>query len=75
MRLIEIERTNMDTWVSPEILSKGLNDLPPIKISTQNHLRSQRKLKYTKIGKEVVYKKEWILKYIESNVREVQVSK
>jgi hypothetical protein len=65
----------MNTWISPATLSKGLNDLPPIKISTQNHLRSQRKLKYTKIGKEVMYKKEWVLEYIDTNIRETQVLK
>lgn len=65
----------MSIWLSPKTLSKGLADLPPIKISTQNHLRSQRKLKYTKVGKEVMYKKEWILDYLNKNIRETLTNK
>lgn len=64
-----------DAWISPQELSEGKNNLPAIKITTQNHLRTQRKLKYTKVGKDVMYKVEWVVKYLDSNVREVLMDK
>ena len=59
----------MDNWISTKELDKGIDDLPAISITTQNNLRAKRKLTYTKIGTKVVYKKEWILDYLKSNIR------
>jgi len=60
----------MSQWITPQELSKGIEGLPAIPITTQNNLRAKRKLTYTKIGTRVVYKKEWILDYLNMNLRE-----
>ena len=62
----------MSNWITPKDLSLGIDDLPPIPISTQNFLRSQKKIQYTKAGRSVLYKKEWILDYLNSNIRKAQ---
>ncbi len=62
----------MNNWITPKELSKGIEDLPAIPITTQNNLRAKRKLTYSKIGTKVVYKKEWILDYLNSNIRKAQ---
>lgn len=64
----------MEQWISTKDLNLGLNNLPKISIITQNNLRTKRKLQYTKIGKNVYYKKEWIEDYINSNIRPVKTS-
>jgi len=62
----------MSNWISTKELSEGIEDLPAIPITTQNNLRAKRKLTYSKIGTKVVYKKEWILDYLNSNIRKAQ---
>jgi hypothetical protein len=62
----------MNHWISTKDLSEGIEDLPAIPITTQNNLRAKRKLTYTKVGTKVVYKKEWILDYLNSNTRKAQ---
>jgi len=59
-------------WITPKDLEDGIDGLPSISITTQNNLRAKRKLTYTKIGTKVVYKKEWILNYLKSNIRKAQ---
>jgi len=59
----------MSHWITPRDVENGIDDLPSISITTQNNLRAKRKLTYTKIGTKVVYKKEWILDYLNSNIR------
>ena len=61
----------MKTYYTSEEVSKGIEDLPPISQTTLRNLRQKRKLKYTKIGNNCVYKKEWIEDYINKNVVEV----
>lgn len=56
-------------YTSKEV-ENGIDGLPAIKENTLRSLRQNRKIKYTKIGKECVYQKEWIEKYIESNIVE-----
>ncbi len=53
-------------------ISKGLDGLPKIPINTQNILRSKKLITYSKIGKNVVYKREWIEEYLENNIREAK---
>lgn len=65
----------MEQWISTKDLDLGLNNLPKISIITQNNLRAKRKLQYTKIGKNVYYKREWIEDYINSNIRPAKTSK
>jgi hypothetical protein len=62
----------MSQWITPEELSNGIDGLPPIPITTQNNLRAKRKLTYTKVGTRVVYKKEWILDYLNMNLRKAE---
>ena len=62
----------MSNWITPENLNKGIDGLPCIPLITQNNLRAKRKLTYTKIGTKVVYKKEWIIDYLDSNIRKAK---
>ncbi len=58
------------SWIYPEDLAKGeIPSLPIMSIQLQNTLRRSKKLTYTKIGKRVAYKKEWIEEYLERNIR------
>jgi hypothetical protein len=50
-----------------EEIANGIDGLRPIKKTTLKNLRNARKIKYTKIGNECVYKKEWIEEYLERN--------
>jgi len=59
-------------WLTPQDIENGINGLPSIPIKTQNTLRSKRKIKYTKIGRKVMYKQEWIEDYITQSIREVK---
>jgi len=62
----------MSNWITPEDLKNSLNEaigLPSIPINTQNVLRSKKKITYSKVGRNVVYKREWIEEYMEKNIR------
>lgn len=59
----------METLLSAHEVSQGVFGLPPIPINTQNVLRSKKRIQYTKIGRNVYYKREWIEEYINSNIR------
>lgn len=65
----------METLLSALEISQGVFGLPPIPINTQNVLRSKKRVQYTKIGRNVYYKKEWIEEYINSNIRPVKTEK
>lgn len=56
-------------WITTKELANGIFNFPQIPIVTQNNLRAKKKIKYTKIGRDVYYKKEWIEEYINSNIR------
>lgn len=58
-------------YYTTEEVSKGIEGLLPITKTTLRNLRSARKIKYTKVGNQCVYKKEWIEDYINGNVVEV----
>jgi hypothetical protein len=61
-------------WIYPNDLAEGkVSSLPQMSIQLQNTLRKSKKLTYTKIGKRVVYKKEWIEEYIERNIRKADL--
>jgi len=67
----------MNVWITPIDLANGENgakDLPKIPINTQNILRSKKLITYTKTGRHVVYKREWIEKYLENNKREAKAN-
>ncbi len=62
------------SWIYPEDLAEGkITSLPKMSIQLQNTLRRSKKLTYTKIGKRVVYKKEWIEEYLEHNIRKAEL--
>lgn len=61
----------MKIYYTTDEIAKGLDDLPPITKTTLRNLRSARKLKYSKIGNQCVYKKEWVQAYIDNNIVEV----
>ncbi len=61
----------MDNWIRPEDWQNGLHDLPKMKIATQNYIRSKKRIKYTKNGRNVIYKKQWILDYYAMNTSDV----
>jgi len=62
----------MEHWIYPKQLADGIDDLPKIPINTQNAIRKSKKITYTKIGKNVVYTKKWILEYIKNNIRKAE---
>ena len=61
----------MKVYYTSEEVSRGVNELPPISKNILRNLRINKKIKYTKIGKECVYRKSWIEDYINSNIVEV----
>lgn len=58
-------------YYTTEEVEKGIDGLLPISKTTLRNLRSSRKIKYTKVGNQCVYRKEWIEDYINGNVVEV----
>ena len=62
----------MLNWITPKELEKGIMDIPPIPINTQNIARSKRQLEYLKIGNRVYYKYEDLKKFLEANTRKAQ---
>lgn len=61
------ETINMDKYYKNEDLMNGIDGIPPISEVTLRNLRSLRKIKYTKLGRKCVYKRSWILEYLEKN--------
>jgi len=62
----------MSNWITPKEVEKGIMDIPPISINTQNIARSKRQLQYLKIGNKVYYKYEDLKDFVVSNIRKVQ---
>jgi hypothetical protein len=48
-------------------IAQGLEGLPPINIATMRNLRLKKRIRYTKVGNECMYKKEWIQEYLDRN--------
>lgn len=61
------EIITMDKYYKTEDLKNGVDGIPPISETTLRNLRLHRKIKYTKLGRECVYKRSWILEYLEKN--------
>lgn len=57
---------NIGYYTSKEV-AQGIEGIRPIKETTLRNLRSTRKIKYTKLGNECVYRKEWIQEYLDRN--------
>jgi uncharacterized protein YneF (UPF0154 family) len=62
----------MERYYTTKEIEKGIEELPPISKTTLRNLRQERKIKYSKIGKNCVYKKSWILEYINKNAVETK---
>lgn len=62
----------MDKFYTTQEVMNGIEELPPISKTTLRNLRQERKIKYSKIGKNCVYKKSWILEYINKNAVETK---
>lgn len=65
---------DIEKYITPEEWENGKYNLPPVKKSSQNYLRSKKKIKYTKSARNVIYKIIWILDYLDTNTIEPKVS-
>jgi hypothetical protein len=65
----------MSNWITTKELAGGIFGFPQIPIVTQNNLRAKKRIQYTKIGRDVFYKKEWIEDYLNSNIRPAKTEK
>lgn len=54
-------------YYTTEEVAAGVDGIPKIKKTTLRNLRQLRKIRYTKVGNECVYKKEWIQEYLDRN--------
>lgn len=59
-------------WIYQNDLQDGIEGLPKIPKTTQAKARKKKELKWVKIGREIVYKKEWVEEYLERNIRNVK---
>lgn len=50
-------------------LQDGADRLPIFTASTLRNARLHKKLKYTKVGRECVYRRDWVLDYLKQNER------
>lgn len=57
----------MKEYYTTEEVASGADGIPKIRKTTLRNLRSTRKIRFSKIGNECVYKKEWIQEYIDKN--------
>ncbi|MDY0196003.1 MAG: hypothetical protein WC253_06180 [Sulfurovaceae bacterium] len=53
-------------WIYQDNLERGTDDFPQIAKTTQAKARKAGKLQFVKIGRNVVYKREWIEQYLKS---------
>ncbi|OHD99621.1 MAG: hypothetical protein A2W82_05485 [Sulfurimonas sp. RIFCSPLOWO2_12_36_12] len=58
-------------YYTTEEVSQGIDGLLPISKTTLRNGRQKRIIKFSKIGNQCVYKREWIEDYINRNVVEV----
>lgn len=65
----------VEKYYTSDEVEKGIDQLPKISKTTLRNLRMHRKITYTRVGRNCVYKKEWIEEYINSNIRPAQVEK
>lgn len=56
-------------WIYQDDLENGVDGLPKISKTTQANARKNGLLEYLKIGRHIVYKKDWINNYLKSNTR------
>ncbi|CUV66187.1 conserved hypothetical protein [Sulfurovum sp. enrichment culture clone C5] len=56
-------------WIYQNDLETGICDLPKISKNIQAKARKNKELEWVKIGREIVYRKEWVQRWLESNIR------
>jgi hypothetical protein len=61
-----------EKYYKQEELEKGVDGLPPIKAVTLRNLRQKRRLKFSKLGRECVYRRDWIQEYLNQNIVEAK---
>jgi len=64
----------MEKYYTSDEIAKGIDELPPISKTTLRNLRALRKIKYTKLANNCVYKKRWILDYLKKNEVDVKIA-
>jgi len=64
----------MEKYYTTDEIAKGVDELPPISKTTLRNLRGLRKIKYTKLGNNCIYKKSWILDYLKKNEVDVKTA-
>jgi len=63
----------MSEWIYPKDLADGkVEGFPKISLSTQVEARRKRQITYSKAGRNVVYKREWVETWLEKNIRKAQ---
>jgi len=58
-------------WIYQSDLEEGIEGFPPLPKTTLAKARKNQELEWLKVGREIVYKKEWIQKWLNSNIRPV----
>lgn len=61
-----------EKYYKQEELEKGVDGLPTMTAVTLRNLRYKKKLKFSKCGRECVYKRSWIIEYLEKNIVETK---
>lgn len=66
-----METTKEKQYYTVEEVEKGIDGLMPISRTTLRNLRSKRAIKFSKRGRDTIYRRDWIEDYLLSNVVEV----
>lgn len=61
-----MKNINYGYFTSKEV-EEGIDGIRPIKETTLRNLRAAKKIRYSKLGNECVYKKEWLEEYLQKN--------
>lgn len=58
-------------WIYQNELEDGIDGLPKIPQITLAKARKNKELEWIKIGREIVYKREWIDAWLTANIRPI----
>ncbi|QDF29916.1 hypothetical protein [Halarcobacter anaerophilus] len=53
-------------------LTRGIDGLPVFSKITLKNARQQKKIKYTKVGRDCVYRRDWVLEYLKNNEQGIE---
>ncbi len=65
-----METTKEKQYYTVDEVEKGIDGLMPISRTTLRNLRSKRKIKFSKRGRDTIYMRKWVEDYLLSNVVE-----